>query len=194
MFYIIKVNDVVRIPPVNFKDNLKDTLKELIIEEKVGYLDMTYGSVIGVVSIDKVGEAEVKLGDGAAYVDTDYSLLVFKPELQNIYICSVKDVAEFGAFVGLGPFDGLIHVSQIMDDFISYEPKNMNFVGKESGLMLNKEDVVIARLVSLSLKGNVTQSKISMTMRQKGLGKDSWIERNLNEVKGESDGKETKDM
>ena len=178
MFYKVKVNDVVRIEPKYFKDDLKETIKHVIEEEKSGYLDLDIGVIVCVVSVDKVGEAKVRLGDGAAYVDTDYTLLVFKPELHTVYEGQVKDVAEFGAFIGLGPFDGLIHVSQMLDDFINYDPKNMAFVGKESGLMLKKDDIVLAKLVSISLKENVTQSKLGLTMRQEGLGKLEWILKN----------------
>ena len=175
MFFKVKVNDLVRIEPKHFKDDLKETIKSVIEYEKVGYLDSEYGSVLAVISVDKVGEARVKLGDGAAYVDTDYTLLVFKPELHCVYEGIIKEVAEFGAFMGLGPFDGLIHVSQMLDDFINFDAKNMNFVGKETGLILSKDDVVMAKLVSISLKENVTQSKLGLTMRQDGLGKREWV-------------------
>ena len=156
MFHLVKVNDVVRIPPAKFKDDLKETISEVVTDENVGKITPEYGVVLGVVNIDEVGDASVVLGDGAAFVNACYDVLVFKPASQNVYEGEVKDIAEFGAFMGLGPFDGLVHVSQIMDDFISYDPKNMCFVGKETNRTLSKDDTIMAKLVSVSMKGNVT--------------------------------------
>jgi len=175
MFHILEVEDIVRIPPAKFKYDLKETITGVVSDEKVGYLDNDVGVVLGVIDIKDVGDASVILGDGAAYVKTKYRVITFKPELHNVYEGNVKDVAEFGAFVDIGPFDGLVHVSQIMDDFINFDAKNMNFVGKESKNVLNRDDPVIARLVSVSMKGNVTQSKLGLTMRQDGLGKLDWV-------------------
>lgn len=193
MFHILEVEDIVRIPPAKFKYDLKETISDVVSEEKVGYLDNDVGVVLGMIDIKTVGDASVILGDGSAYVKTVYRILTFKPEIQNVYVGNVKDVAEFGAFVDIGPFDGLVHVSQIMDDFINFDPKNMNFVGKESKNTLSRDDYVIAKLVSVSLKGNVTQSKLGLTMRQPGLGKSDWIEKGKAEPVKKESKKESKE-
>ena len=177
MFHILEVEDVVRIPPAKFKYDLKETIMGVVSDEKTGLLDKDAGVVLGIIDVKDVGEASVILGDGASYVKTKYSLLVFKPELQNIYEGTIKDVAEFGVFMEVGPFDGLIHVSQIMDDYINYDAKNQGFVGKETNFMLGKDDKVVGKLVSISLKGNVTQSKLGLTLRQDGLGKTDWLDK-----------------
>jgi DNA-directed RNA polymerase subunit E' len=61
-----------------------------------------------------------------------------------------------------------------MDDFINYDPKVPNFTGKETGKKLGINDEIKARIVTVSLKGNIANSKIGLTMRQEGLGKDNW--------------------
>ena len=85
---------------------------------------------------------------------------------------NVIDVTEFGVFVRVGPVDGMIHVSQIMNDFVSYDPKNSTFVGRESKRVLKQEDVVKARIVSVSL--GASQYKVGLTTRQPGLGAVHW--------------------
>jgi DNA-directed RNA polymerase subunit E' len=152
MFYVFEVEDIVRIPPAKFKYDLKETIIDVVSDEKVGYLDNDVGVILGIIDIKEVGDASVIMGDGAAYVNTTYKALTFKPELQAVYEGTVKDVAEFGAFVDIGPFDALVHVSQIMDDFINFDGKNQCFSGKESKNTLGRDDIVIAKLLARVLK------------------------------------------
>ena len=78
-------------------------------------------------------------------------------------------------FTRIGAIDGLIHVSQIMDDKLAYDAKNATYTGKKTGFKLKEGDLVKARIVGVSLgKG---RSKISLTMRQPGLGSLDWIEK-----------------
>jgi DNA-directed RNA polymerase subunit E' len=85
----------------------------------------------------------------------------------------VIDNTEFGSFVRIGPLDGLVHISQIMDDFVSYDSKNSVFLGKETKKTLKEGDKVRARIISISY---AEQQKIGLTMRQPGLGNLIWLE------------------
>lgn len=190
MFYIVELEDIVGIPPRLFGADLNSVLKDILNEDKIGKVDKEIGVVLGVVKINKIGSARVVPGDSSAYVDVEYSLLVFKPELQNVYEGQIKEVAEFGAFIGLGPFDALIHVSQLMNDFVNFDAKNKIFVGKESNNILGLNDTVYARVVSVSYKSNSIQSKIGLTMRQNGLGKLEWIEKQQLEAESTESKKE----
>jgi DNA-directed RNA polymerase subunit E' len=73
----------------------------------------------------------------------------------------------------MGPMDGLVHISQLMDDYVSYDGKNGLFLGKETKRTLKKGDKVRARIISISMN---EQHKIGLTMRQIGLGSMNWIE------------------
>jgi DNA-directed RNA polymerase subunit E' len=73
----------------------------------------------------------------------------------------------------MGPMDGLIHVSQVTNDFINFDKKNRTLIGKESKHVLKEGDLVRARIIALSSKSEVT--KIGLTMRQPHLGKIEWI-------------------
>jgi DNA-directed RNA polymerase subunit E' len=177
MFQLVNIEDFVGIPPYMLDSDLNESIKNILNEEKIGLVDKDFGVVLGVVDILKTDHTKVLPGDSNAYVNVEYSLLTFKPDLQNVYEGYVKEVAEFGVFMDLGPFDALIHVSQLMNDFVSFDPKNKNFVGKESNHVLGKGDLIYARVVSVSYKNNAVQTKIGLTMRQSGLGKMEWIEK-----------------
>jgi DNA-directed RNA polymerase subunit E' len=101
-------------------------------------------------------------------------MLTYKPTLQEVVRGTITEVTEFGAFVRIGPIEGLIHVSQIMDDFINYDSKLPGFLGKKTDKKLIPEDNVLARLVTISLRGDTSNSKIGLTMRQPFLGKEDW--------------------
>jgi DNA-directed RNA polymerase subunit E' len=99
-------------------------------------------------------------------------LLVWKPELQELVYGIVSEITSFGAFMDLGVMKGMIHISQTMDDYVSFS-KADSLVGKASKRALKPGDLCLARVVAISHKGG--ELKISLTMRQPGLGKLEWI-------------------
>lgn len=115
-------------------------------------------------------------GDGAAYHKVAFSLLTFYPKLQEIVEGEVVEIADFGAFVRIGPIDALLHVSQLMDDFISYDEKQGVLSGKESKRKLMTGDQVRVRITAVSLGRAGSSGKIGVTARQPFLGKLEWID------------------
>jgi len=81
----------------------------------------------------------------------------------------------------IGPLDGMIHVSQTMDDFVSFSKGNV-LTGKESKKNLKVGDKCRARIIAISYKDQ-TSPKIGLTMRQLKLGSLSWIEQDLKKEK-----------
>ena len=77
-------------------------------------------------------------------------MLSFYPEMHEVVEGEVVEVTDFGAFVRIGPEDALLHVSQIMDDYISFDEKHGVLVGKESQRKLGKGDMVRGRIIAVS--------------------------------------------
>jgi DNA-directed RNA polymerase subunit E' len=73
----------------------------------------------------------------------------------------------------IGPTQGMIHISQTMEDFVSLS-KTGNLQGKMTKRSLNVGDSCLARIVAISYKGG--EPKIGLTMRQPGLGKVEWLD------------------
>ncbi|WP_423792029.1 DNA-directed RNA polymerase [Methanocaldococcus indicus] len=177
MYKILKILDVVRVPPSKFGNDLKETVKSILIEKYEGRLDKDVGFILSIVDVNNIGDGKVVHGDGAAYHPVEFEVLVYVPKMYELIEGEVVDIVEFGAFVRLGPLDGLVHVSQIMDDYVSYDPKREAIIGKETGKVLEIGDKVRARIVAISLKPERKRgSKIALTMRQPYLGKLEWIE------------------
>jgi DNA-directed RNA polymerase subunit E' len=79
--------------------------------------------------------------------------------------------------VRFGPLDGLLHVSQIMDDRVNIDEHNQRLVGVETKRDLKVGYKARARVVSLSLSEiSPRDSRIGLTMRQPGLGRLEWIQ------------------
>ena len=171
MFNIYSINDTVRVPPTLLSKDLNDSVLKILQQEYEGLLDEDLGIVIAIFDVENIGEGKIVPGDGSVYYNTNIKMLVYKPELHEVVEGVVSEVTEFGAFVKTGPVEALVHVSQIMDDYINYDAKGKTFIGKESKKKLSLNDVVLARIITVSLKGTVSNSKIGLTMRQLGLGK-----------------------
>ena len=184
MYYMTTIEGTVRIPPYRFDDPLEDVAIETLNEEYIGQLDKKLGLMVGAFNIEKIGEGVLIMGDGAAYHNVVFNAIFFKPEQQEIVEGEVNDITEFGAFVKIGPMEGLVHVSQVTDDYINYDLKNSSLIGNESKKILSEGDKIRARIVTLSLKGkSIKESKIGLTMRQPNLGKFEWIEAEKNKAK-----------
>ncbi|HSQ02023.1 MAG TPA: DNA-directed RNA polymerase [Methanobacterium sp.] len=186
MYLVSKIEDTVRIPPNRFVDPLEDVAVEILNESYVGKIDKKLGLMVTVKEIEELGIGKVIMGDGAAYHDVVFTALFFKPELHEIVEGEVIEITEFGAFIRIGPMDGLVHVSQVTDDYINYDGKRGALMGKESKKSLEEGNRVRARIVALSLKGKSSkETKIGLTMRQPGLGRFEWIEQEKEKKKPE---------
>lgn len=184
MYYLTKIEDTVRIPPYRFDDPLEQVAIETLNETYNGRLDKKLGLLVSVNDVENIGEGKVIMGDGAAYHEVTFNAIFFNPESQEIVEGEVTDIAEFGAFVRIGPMEGLVHVSQVTDDYINYDSKRGALLAKESNKSLEVGDRVRSRIVSISLKGKSTkETRIALTMRQPGLGRFEWIEEEKNKSK-----------
>jgi DNA-directed RNA polymerase subunit E' len=180
MFYTIDVEDYVRVEPRLFGLKTSDAVAKQLQETYVDYHDKEIGEVIGVISVSEVGDGVIIPGDGAAYYNSKFKLIVWKPELQELCFGIVDEITNFGAFMNLGVMKGMIHISQTMDDYVSFSTAG-SLLGKDSKKILKKNDTCIARVVALSYKGDMP--KIGLTMRQPGLGKLDWVKEEKKKAK-----------
>ena len=190
MFYKVEVEDYVRVEPRLFGLKTSDAVAKQLQETYTDYHDKYIGEVIGIMSILSVGDGVIIPGDGAAYYNSRFVLLVWKPELQELVYGIVDEITNFGAFMNLGVMKGMIHISQTMDDYVSFSSSNA-LVGKDSKKVLKKKDTCLARIVAVSYKAD--SPKIGLTMRQPGLGKIEWIKEEKKKTKTISKKVEKKD-
>ena len=172
MFYLTEAEDYVRVDPKLFGLATAEAIDRQLKETYANYYDREMGRVISIIEVLKIGEGIIIPGDGAAYYSTRFKLLTWKPELQELICGSIAEITNFGAFIDMGAMRGMIHISQTMDDYVSFSKSNL-LMGKVSKRSLKQGDLCLARVVAISHKGD--HPKIGLTMSQPGLGKVEWI-------------------
>lgn len=175
MFKLVSLRDTIRIPPEKFGESIEKVGREQLKAKYEGMIDKKLGYIVAVTDIQVEPVGKIIPGDGATYHNAAFSLLTFYPKIQEVVEGEVVEIADFGAFVRVGPVDALLHVSQLMDDFISYDEKQAILTGKETRRKLTTGDHVRVRVTAASFGGGGS-GKIGVTARQPFLGKIEWVE------------------
>jgi len=183
MFKTITLQDTIRIPPETFGNPLGKVSLDQVKAKYEGIVDEELGYVIAVIHVEVSPTGKIIPGDGATYHKVTFSLLTFYPVIQEIVEGDVVEIADFGAFVRIGPVDALLHVSQLMDDYISYDEKQGVLLGKETKRKLASGDQVRVRITAVSLGRAGSSGKIGVTARQPFLGKLEWIKQDTTKIK-----------
>ncbi|ELZ34048.1 DNA-directed RNA polymerase subunit E' [Halogeometricum pallidum JCM 14848] len=191
MYKRVRLKDTVEVPPEHLADVTPLRVRRLLQDKLEGRMDEEVGSVVSVVDVHDIGEGTVLPGRAGVYYEAEFDALTFDPDMQEVIDGQVVEVVEFGAFVGIGPVDGLLHVSQISDEYLAYDGENQQLASTESNRTLGVGDSVRVRVVTKSIdERNPRDSKIGLTAKQPGLGKHGWLEadRQTTEATTEAEG------
>jgi DNA-directed RNA polymerase subunit E' len=177
MYKRVRLKDTVEVPPKHLADVSEQRVKELLQDKLEGRMDEDVGSVVSVVEIHDIGEGAVLPNRPGVYYEAEFDALTFDPSMQEVVDGTVVETVEFGAFVGIGPVDGLLHVSQITDEYLTFDAENQQLASADSDKSLGVDDAVRVRIVTKSIdERNPRDSKIGLTAKQPGLGKHEWLE------------------
>ena len=175
MYYVNSVKDTFKTPPEYFDKDVEKVATEILKRKYEGTINKDMGVIVAVFNIRNVSDGTIYAGDPSLHHDVEFDMLTYLPYVEEVVAGEVSELAEFGAFVRIGPIDGLVHVSQITNDFLSFDRKVPAFVSKRSGRSLKKGDAVLAKISTVSMKNTVKDSKIALTMKPEGLGRLEWI-------------------
>ena len=129
MFYLIEVEDHVRVEPKHFGLPTHEAIEKQLNESYVDRVNKELGYVISVITVDSVEDGIIIPGDGSAYYRSMFKLLVWRPELHELVFGTIDEITTFGAFMKMGPARGMIHISQTMEDYVSlsWSPEFLNY-------------------------------------------------------------------
>lgn len=176
MYKLVTIEETVRIPPQYFGKDLLTIIEKTVQKAFEGSISREYGVIVIITSVTPQGDGIVIHGDGGMYQKVKLEALTFTPGLQEVLDAIICEVVEFGAFCHIGPMDALIHMSQIMNDYVEVDVDNERVTGKENKKTLKVGDAIRARVVAVSINElSARESKIGLTMRQAGLGSHEWI-------------------
>ena len=177
MYKRARLKDTVEVPPEHLADVSPGLVKRLLQDKLEGQMDEDIGSVVSVTEVHDVGDGAVLPNRPGVYYEAEFDAVTFDPQMQEVVDGEVVEVVNFGAFVGIGPVDGLLHVSQISDEYLAYDEENQQLASRDSNRVLSVGDAVRARIVTKSIdERNPRDSKIGLTAKQPGLGKHGWLE------------------
>jgi len=176
MFQLVELDDVVRVPPDRFGSSLENVALELLKLKYESTINPDYGYLILVtnVKVDKIGK--IIAGDGATYHKVKFEVFAFFPLKQEIVEGEIVEITDFGAFVRVGPTDALLHLSQIMDDYLTSDVKSGIITASQTKKTLKVGSKVRVRITAVSLGHGISMGKIGVTCRQPFLGALEWIE------------------
>ena len=176
MYKRVRLKDTVEVPPRHLADVSPERVKRLLQDKLEGRMDETVGSVVSISEVHDIGDGTVLPSRPGVYYEAEFDAVTFDPQMQEVVDGTVVEVVEFGAFVGLGPVDGLLHVSQISDEYLAYDAENQQLASTESDASLGVDDAVRVRVVTKSVdERNPRDSRIGLTATQSGLGKHGWL-------------------
>ena len=196
MFSISTLVDVVRIPPNLFGVNLKNAAIEILKSKYESMINAELGYIVIILDAKVESMGKMIPGDGGTFHKVEFNALTFYPVLQEIVNGELVDITDFGAFVRIGPTDALLHLSQVMDDYLKSDVASGMIIANQSGKTLKVGSTIRTRITAVSLGKAATMGKIGITCRQPFLGADEWIKEELkksDDATAESKGKDTKE-
>src|SRR5437016_10216016 len=163
MFQLVELEDVVRVPPDRFGSSLENVALELLKQKYESTISPENGYLVLVtnVKVDKIGK--IIPGDGATYHKVRFQVLSFYPLKQEIVEGEIVEITDFGAFVRIGPTDALLHLSQIMDDYLKSDVKQGVIVANQTARSLKIGSKLRARITAVSLGEGAGMGQIGIT-------------------------------
>jgi len=177
MYKRVRLKDTVEVPPRQLADVTPERVKHLLQDKLEGRMDEDVGSVVSISEVHDIGEGTVLPNRPGVYYEAEFDAITFDPDMQEVVDGTVVEVVEFGASVGIGPVDGLLHVSQISDEYLAYDGENQQLASTESNQTLGVDGQGRVGSVTKGVHGrNQRKSKIGLTAKQPGLGKHDWLD------------------
>jgi len=187
LFSISTLGDVVRIPPSLFGTALKKAGLNILKEKYESMISADLGYIIMILDAKVEEMGKMIAGDGGTFHKVEFNALTFYPKLQEIVNGEIVDITDFGAFVRIGPTDALLHLSQVMDDYLKSDVKSGMILANQSGRTLRVGSTLRARITAVSLGKAATMGKIGITCRQPFLGANEWIAEEIKKAEGGSE-------
>ena len=182
MFSVSTLEDIVRIPPSLFDTSLDKAAIDILKSKYESMVKQDLGYIIMILSADVEPMGKLIAGDGGTFHRVTFDALTFFPQLQEVVHGELVDITDFGAFVRIGPADALLHLSQVMDDYLKSDVASGVILANQSGRTLKVGSTIRTRITAVSLGKAATMGKIGITCRQPFLGADEWIKEEIEKI------------
>lgn len=179
MFKVFEVEGYVRIPPERFGEQLDLVALEELRKRFEDRVVRELGYIIAVFDVKVDRRGNLIFGDSGTYHRAFFKLLTFVPLEGEVVEGDVASVRDIGITVRVGPINGLVHRVHIMDEpNVLFDRQASMFIGERTKRKIGKGDVVRARITGISYvstREGGSLIRLTLTMRQPGLGKLEWV-------------------
>lgn len=135
MFHRALISDVFRLAPEHFKDKMVNSVKDEINRVYSGRVVKDLGLCISFDQFSKLGDLKTVPGDGGAYVEAEFYLIVFNPVPGTLIRGRVTNLSEAGVVLSTDffseyfiPFHNIPQPAKLTKDHISvaYEDQTLS--------------------------------------------------------------------
>ena len=191
MYAIYEVKDTFRLPPDQFDKKIEDVAVEILQRKYEGTIDKQLGVVVAVFNTRNISDGTIYAGDPATHHNVEFDLLAYMPYPEEVIAGEVTELVEFGAFVRIGPMEGLVHVSQITNEFLTSTRSFLHsYQGRAAGA--SRGATCLAKISTVSMKNTSKGFEDRAHHEADGLGKEEWLKRERKEEARGSPGREEK--
>lgn len=175
MYYLMNIEDKIAVPAGMLSMDIEEATKKILRDNYERRILKPLGLVLSVDDVEIAGDGVVVPGDANVYYTATFNAVVFNASVNEVFEAEVREIVEFGAFSTIGPLDGLLHLSQIAGEKFYYDKKTKSLSAR-SRRAIKKGDTLLVKVSTISMKFSVNDTKVGLTMRGEGLGKQEWID------------------
>jgi len=126
MFVLTTIADTIRVPPSLFLQPTLDSIHQEIDKKYPNRVILDVGLVIcRFGDVTEFSEGICAPGDGAAFYEVIFQLIVFKPLVDEVCVGTIVESNEFGIRISLGEFfEDIIVPGEYTNDFFHCEKVN----------------------------------------------------------------------
>ncbi|MEM0383155.1 MAG: DNA-directed RNA polymerase [Candidatus Anstonellales archaeon] len=176
VYRVVEVEEYVRIPPSMLKMNKEEAVKEVLISQYKNKYTDAFGLVLDIIDIKVEQENVIVINDPKIYFKTRFKILSFTIDRREVMLGIVKDIVEYGAFVLIGPFEGLVNIAQISDEKFTFNKEKKRLENADKTKTVEIGDKLYVKVGTVSMRDGPAKAKISLSCRGPGLGNLKWIE------------------
>lgn len=128
MFILSQLTDLIRVPPLSFNVAVHYVLKDELHKKYSNKVISNLGLAISVWDIEDIKDGLLKPGDGGAYVEVKFRMIVWKPFVGEILTGWVADCSAEGIKVRMGFFDDIFIPKDYIFESCTFSPADKAWV------------------------------------------------------------------
>lgn len=108
MFILAKFKDIIRVPASSLGEPIEKVLSDELNSRFANKVVLDVGLVICLHDIVEIGESYIYCGDGAIHTRCTYRMVVFRPQVGEVIVGTLKSSSKEGLIISLGFFDSIV--------------------------------------------------------------------------------------